>query len=238
VSYRADSGKFAATPLGWILHVVVGNGSPWATFEGAVSPARRFSTGWVAKDGRGEQFTELECIPWAQAAGNPKYWAFETEGYPSEPLTDAQVETLAKWHNFLHTADRLAETPGAAGVGTHYMGGVTWGGHTCPDPQAGAGPRSKQRAAIIARAIALRNPQEDDMLTPEAQTWIQARMTAHDQWIVQNLRAAIAAAKTDPAALAKALAAALPANGTVVTQAELEAALRTVLGSVDGKVLT
>jgi len=101
--------------------------------------------------------------PWAQAAGNGQYWAFEVEGYPSEPYTDAQIDTLAGWHNFLGTVDRLAETPGTAGVGTHYMGGTAWGGHSCPDPVAGAGPRSRQRAAIIARAIALRTQGVPDM---------------------------------------------------------------------------
>jgi hypothetical protein len=74
---------------------------------------------------------------------------------------------------------------------------------------------------------------EDDMLTPEAQTWIEGRMDAHDAYIIQNLRSAVAAA-SNPVALAAAVAKALPAtSGTVITQAQLEAALRTVLGSVD-----
>jgi len=75
---------------------------------------------------------------------------------------------------------------------------------------------------------------EDDMLTPEAQTWIEGRLDAHSLWVTQNLRAAIAA--SDPAALAAAVAKAMPATSGTVTQAQLEAALRVVLGSVDGKV--
>lgn len=156
VSYRAEAGGFATTPLGWILHVVVGNGSPWSTFEHAPAGSRRFSTAWVAKDGRAEQYTELTGKSWAQAAGNGAYWSFETEGYPTEPLTDAQITTLATWHNSLGAMDTLAEAPGQRGVGTHYMGGSAWGGHTCPDPVAGAGPRSRQRDAILARARELR----------------------------------------------------------------------------------
>ena len=74
--------------------------------------------------------------------------------------------------------------------------------------------------------------QEDDMLTPEAQTWIEGRLDAHDAFVLANLKATIGRdvtalrAQADPVALATA--------GTVVTQAELEAALRVVLGSVDG----
>ncbi len=158
VSYRAEAGAFSTAPIGWILHVVVGNGSPWGTFEHAPAGSRKFSHGWVAKDGRGEQYAELTGKSWAQGAGNPLYWAFETEGYPTEPLTDAQIETLARWHNTLGAADALAEAPGQRGIGTHYMGGSAWGGHTCPDPSPGAGPRSHQRGAIVARAQALRGP--------------------------------------------------------------------------------
>ena len=60
VSYRADAGKFTTPPLGYIVHVVVGNGSPWRTFQTAVSPYRRFSHGWVAKDGTSEQYQTLD----------------------------------------------------------------------------------------------------------------------------------------------------------------------------------
>lgn len=159
IGYRADAGRFTAPPLGYIPHVPVSNGSLFAYFNGLKSPNRKFSTGLIFKDGSSEQYTELTNKPWAQAAGNGQYHAFEMEGYPNEPYTPAQINTLAIWHNFLGTLDRLAEAPGAAGIGTHYMGGALWGGHTCPDPQAGIGPRSRQRGAIIARAQALRtNP--------------------------------------------------------------------------------
>jgi len=50
--------------------------------------------------------------------------------------------------------DLITDTPGGRGIGTHVMGGAAYGGHTCPGP----GPRAGQRAAIIARAQALRTP--------------------------------------------------------------------------------
>lgn len=151
ITYRGAAGKFTHPPLGWILHVVVGNGSPWSEFEHAVSPDRRFSTGWVAKSGLIEQYAETDCITWAQEAGNPDYWSWETEGFPNEPLTREQIASLGRIHRFHGTVDALASKPGERGIGTHYMGGVAWGGHTCPDPfPPGHGPRSRQRSAIIA----------------------------------------------------------------------------------------
>jgi hypothetical protein len=166
ISYRAAAGLFTTPPLGYIPHVPVCNGSLFRFFNGLVSPNRKFSTAWIAKDGHSEQYQSLDMKPWAQAAGNGQYHAFEVEGYPNEPYTAAQIETLAIWHNFLGCPDVLANAPGQRGVGTHYMGGAAWGGHTCPDPVAGAGPRSRQRGAIIARAQALRTPEVDMPLTP------------------------------------------------------------------------
>jgi len=153
ISYRAQSGLFAAGhPVGYIPHVQVGLGSLWALFENAVSPNRKFSNAWIAKDGHSEQYAETNVIPWAQVAGNPDYLAFECEGDPSESYTVQQINTLATWHNFLGMPDLITDTPGARGVGTHVMGGAAYGGHTCPGP----GPRSGQRGDILARALILR----------------------------------------------------------------------------------
>lgn len=156
VSYRAEAGRFAQAPLGWVPHVVVGNGSPYHSFATAVSPARRFSHFWVSKTGVIEQYAETYLKSWAQAAGNGQYWSVETEGFPEESYTDAQLASLAKIHTFLGAPDKIADAPGQPGIGTHYMGGAAWGGHSCPDPQGkeGSGPRSKARSEIIARANA------------------------------------------------------------------------------------
>jgi len=47
VSYRKEARQWTRSPLGSIQHVVVGNGSPFRTFEDAESPRRRFSHMWV-----------------------------------------------------------------------------------------------------------------------------------------------------------------------------------------------
>lgn len=157
VGYAALAGRFAGIPRGWILHVVVGNGSPWGTFENAVSPDRRFSHLWVAKDGTVEQYAPLSQKSWAQVDGNADWWSVETEGFPTEALTDAQIDSLARIHNALGADDQIANTPSSRGIGTHYMGGAAWGGHSCPDPAPGGqGPRSHQRQAVLDRAAQLR----------------------------------------------------------------------------------
>lgn len=151
VPYADEAGPFTADPLGWVLHVTQSNGSPFGAFAGAVSPNRRFSNLWVGKDGSVEQYTHPGMKPWAQAAGNGQYVAVETEGFTTEPLTDAQIGSLAKIHNDLGAPDTLAEAPGQPGVGTHVMGGVAWGNHSCPGPV-----RAGQRQAIIDKAKSLR----------------------------------------------------------------------------------
>lgn len=151
VSYAVNARLFARQPLGWILHVVVGNGSPYGTFERAVSPNRRFSHLWVAKDGRIEQYQRLELESWAQAGGNGTYWSVETEGYPGEELTAQQLHSLAAWHVFCGASDTIADQVGQVGIGTHSMGGKAWGSHACPGIV-----RSAQRGEILRQAQILR----------------------------------------------------------------------------------
>jgi peptidoglycan hydrolase-like protein with peptidoglycan-binding domain len=143
VSYRLDAGAFAARPLGWCLHAAASNGSLFNFFNGLASPNRKFSTAWVAKDGSSEQYTELENKPWSQVLGNANYWGFETEGFGTEPLTDAQLDTLARWHKFLSVANVAVNVFGQRGVIPHYAIVAT----ACPMPL-----RSSQRPEIIRRA--------------------------------------------------------------------------------------
>ena len=152
VSYAGEAGKFTTAPIGWILHVTCMHGSPYNVFQNAKSPKRRFSHLWVAKDGTIEQYAPLDQKSWAQASGNGTYISIETDGLPEEPLTPQQIQALAEFHKWSGLPNTLAEKPGEPGIGTHYMGGKDWGGHTCPDPAPGKGPRSKQRHDILLAA--------------------------------------------------------------------------------------
>jgi peptidoglycan hydrolase-like protein with peptidoglycan-binding domain len=161
VSYIGEADPFGALPLGWVLHVVVGNGSPFNTFENAPKGKRKFSHLWVAKDGKVEQYQRLERASWAQAGGNPLYWSVETEGFPSEALTGQQLDVLAAWHVHSGGVDAVATSVGAHGIGTHQMGGVAWGNHSCPGTT-----RAAQRGEILRRAQILRGTEPRPLKPP------------------------------------------------------------------------
>lgn len=150
ISYRGEAGKFEHEPLGWILHTQDGNGPLFNFFNGLRSPNRKFSTAWVGKDGKGEQYTELGNKSWANStSGNGKYWSIETEGKIGEPLTSAQIETLALWHHFLDCDDKLALKDGDKGIGIHSMLFNT----ACPGKI-----RAEQRSVIIKTRKPLTKP--------------------------------------------------------------------------------
>lgn len=152
-------GGMDADVLGWIPHVVVGNGSPYQWFvASAGGPRAAFSHLWLSKNGTLEQYGPFSRKSWAQAAGNNSYYSCECEGFPDEPYTQAQLDGLARLHVWFGFPDTVANAPGQRGIGVHYMGGVAWGGHTCPDSVAGKGPRSQARSKILALAAALRKP--------------------------------------------------------------------------------
>lgn len=141
VSYRNEAGTFTGDPLGWILHTQDGYGPLYDFFNGLKSPGRKFSHAWVGKDGKGQQYAELNVKSWANSpAGNGTYWAFESEGKGNEPLTQPQIETFALWHHFLPVQDTLANKNGEKGIGVHNMIIPT----ACP-----GAIRSGQRSVII-----------------------------------------------------------------------------------------
>jgi len=160
IPYRAEAGRFVNEPIGLVPHVVVGNGSPYETFAKAQSPSRRFSHFWISKLGVIEQYAETFYKSWAQGVGNGLYWTAEAEGFPDEPYTPAQIAAFGRLAKFLGVPLLIANAPGQPGLGTHYMGGPAWGGHSCPDPagKEGSGPRSKARVDMIHAAIGAQIP--------------------------------------------------------------------------------
>lgn len=152
VTYLADVPSFSRVPDGWILHVTEGNGSPFGMFNENNPGSRKFSTMWVAKSGIIRMFGSLFKESWAQVGGNPEYWSIETEGFHTEPLTESQLNSLARIHRALEIASgrnysHVVDHPGDVGIGTHSMGGAAWGGHACPGTV-----RASQRNEIIRRA--------------------------------------------------------------------------------------
>jgi len=140
--------------LGLVLHVQVGNGSLYGYFN---NPASQVSAHfWCAADGRLEQYVDTDVVAWAEAAGNPNYLSVETEGFPTDPLTPAQISKLAEllyWSAATYGFPISGPTPhGQPGFSQHCNPDGTpdpaWGNHTCPDPI-----RMAQMADIIAAAI-------------------------------------------------------------------------------------
>lgn len=146
-----NHGGSMSAHLGLVLHVQVGNGSLHGYFN---NPESKVSSNfWCAKDGRMEQYVDANLEAWAQAAGNATYNSVETEGYPDEPLTDAQIKAIAHLYvwgaNTYRWPYEVVNTIGAKGLGTHVMGGGSWSPshHQCPGTL-----RSAQRQTIIIQA--------------------------------------------------------------------------------------
>lgn len=150
----AIQGVVMHTEVGWD-HAVVDE------FNNLVSQASAHFS--VRSDGHIHQYGPIGkgWIAWAQRAGNDTWYSIEHEdkGNPDIPLTDAQIQASAQLLECLSAYAgfplREANSPSERGYGVHYMGGIAWGGHTCPDlpPKA---VRSHQRPAIIALAKTIR----------------------------------------------------------------------------------
>jgi hypothetical protein len=144
---------------GLVLHVIVG------TLEAADSifknPSRDASAHFgVGKDGRLWQWVDTNDKAWAQMAGNPHWISVETEGQPTEKLTEAQMDTLAKLYGWLEETEniplQIANDVNARGFGIHSMGGAAWGRHACPGVL-----RADQRQEILDRVHPKPAPEED-----------------------------------------------------------------------------
>lgn len=142
---------------GLVLHVQDDNTSPYGWFNTPSSQAS--SDFWVSKTGTIEQYVNTGVdYAWAQAAGNPYYASVETEGHPNEPLTDAQIEGVARIYAWGHGEFAwpliVVDSTTAHGLTYHGVGGAAWGGHTgCPGSL-----RKAQRTEIMSRAKQLVAP--------------------------------------------------------------------------------
>lgn len=226
-------------PIGVILHVRAGTGdSLFGYFNGPSGGVE--SHMYLTFDGHWEQYRDTTREADAQGAGNSfvingKRYGFisvETEGGPNGTWTETQLEEIKE---FLTWASRehdipLVVTPAwnKPGVGYHSLFDP-WNRnhHTCPGPA-----RIKQFNTVLVPWM------EDDL---EYKDWSQASKDAlaHDVWAYnqQGKRRQAWAYLQDAATnrvseIAAAVRAQLPTTGAP-TQADLEAALRTVFGSLD-----
>lgn len=149
--------------MGVVMHTMVGNlpGTISVFNKPGFNASAHFG---IDQNGHIHQFGPVNgWMAWAEMDGNPHWYSIEhaDNGNPDNPLTDAQltasaqvVEVLSRHGNF---PLREANTPAEEGYGVHSMGGAAWGGHTCPDSPP-RHVRSQQRAEILRRAQAIRDP--------------------------------------------------------------------------------
>jgi hypothetical protein len=226
---------------GLVLHIAQGSGP--GTVSWCANPSSDVGPHFVAaEDGTITQMVDTGDYSWCQAAGN-RYWlSVECAGWSGNPLTAAQVESvariLARAHQVYRVPLQATDSPDGRGLGWHGMGGAAWGGHTnCPGQ-----PVLKQRPEIIARAKQLVGG--DDDLQQDERAWLArcveilaAMATGNpEMWTKQRVRAQEqlnAVAEQVPALLAevRALTAAFRAiaeGGTSVDTAAVLASIRDV----------
>src|ERR1017187_5392229 len=102
----AAHGGAIGTILGCVIHVTAGEGDPYNEFA---NPNNQVSSHFGIGNGQGgmadgliEQYVDTGNASWAQAAGNYSYLSVETEGEPTDPLTQNQVLSFARllaWMN-------------------------------------------------------------------------------------------------------------------------------------------
>jgi N-acetylmuramoyl-L-alanine amidase len=170
---------------GLVIHTMVGN------LPGTISvfnqPSFQASAHFgVDQDGRIHQFGSVRgWKAWAQEAGNPNWYSVECadNGNPDNPLTAAQITAVAQLLECLSAPGvgnfpiQVTNSTAGEGLGVHFMGGLAWGGHTCPDEPPGH-VRSGQRQEIVTAALALRGgqpaPPAKTATVPQPRQWTTA----------------------------------------------------------------
>lgn len=133
---------------GLVLHVQEGEGSLYEYFN---TPGIKASSHfWVSQSGETEQYVSVLDRAWAQVDGNGSWASVETSGFGTRTLTEAQVDAVSRiyaWGAGTHGwPASISDAPDQRGLGTHSMGGASWGGHECPGTL-----RAGQRTEIIRR---------------------------------------------------------------------------------------
>ncbi|WP_050997097.1 MULTISPECIES: peptidoglycan recognition protein family protein [Frankia] len=167
----------AMRPIGLVLHVAQAAGSLYGAFSHPDSTTS--SHLWAGMNGEREQYVSLDQPAWAQMAGNRLYASIETAGWSDQPLTAAQLETVAVAYAtgmvIYGWPAQATDTPGAPGLILHSAGGAAWGNHACPGPI-----RAAQRPAILTRAqqIVQELTMPAEQITPDQERDIAAGSAA------------------------------------------------------------
>jgi len=119
----------------------------------------------TAQDGTVIQWVSLGVVAEHAKAANGHWYAVENadDGDPNNPYTDAQLSRIAQILELTSRPEygrfalQVTDSPDKEGLGMHNMGGVAWGGHSCPDADKNPNhTRSRARAEIVRRAVIIR----------------------------------------------------------------------------------
>lgn len=152
-----------AETRGLVVHIAEGTFAGTEAWER--NPVSQVSSHFVlSAAGELAQMVDIDDRAWTQIAGNRAWLSVECEGHTPHPLTDPQLDAIArllvKTHQVYGVPLQVATNPDGRGLGHHSMGGVAWGHLDCPGPNIVA-----QKPEIVRRAIALTEGADMD-LTP------------------------------------------------------------------------
>ena len=152
--------------MGLLSHTMVGNlphtDAMFTPGPQGVGNSAHFGT---AQDGAVIQWVPLGVIAEHAKVANDNWYAVENadNGNPNNPYTDVQLSRIAQILELTSRPEhgrfalQVTNSPDKEGLGTHNMGGVAWGGHSCPDAQENPNhTRSRARAEIVRRAKIIR----------------------------------------------------------------------------------
>jgi hypothetical protein len=162
----------------------------------------------------------------------------EVVGWASQPFTDGPCNGLPEIQVWLRTLSVPAVWSGTLDRSIANWAKSGHFGHMDVPENSHTDPGLIDKAKLTTPTPEVDmplTPQEITAITVGAAEQVWHRFTVNGLTLQAALGRLVAA--SDPTAFAAAVAKALPTESTAtVTQAQLEAALRTVLGSVDGKV--
>jgi hypothetical protein len=137
---------------GLVLHIM--QGSLAGSISWGKNPASgvSFHFGTRKSDGLVQQLVDTSITAWTQCNGNGRWISVENEDFSGNPLSPAQVESIAKLYargvREYGWPYALANAPDGRGLGYHAMGGVPW----CNHPSCPGQPIIDQRQQILNRA--------------------------------------------------------------------------------------
>jgi len=167
---RHDGFQGGALPtsaaMGLISHTMVGN----LPFTDTMFTPGPQGTGNSAHFGTAQDGTVIQWVPLGVAAehakaGNAHWYAVENadDGDPNNPYTDAQLSRIAQILELTARPEfggftiQVTDSIDKQGLGTHRMGGIPFGAHSCPDADQNPNhTRSQARAEIVRRANIIR----------------------------------------------------------------------------------